>query len=136
MKIFLSGAMSGLDKEQYNSWRIKAEKLFKHYNNSIIVINPATYYNFDMDINSYTDREIREFDLNAVRNSNVVLVNLSTDSIGTSNEEREAEIHNIPIIGFAPHNNIHPWMKEPCNKICDTLQEAVEYIVTYYSEIY
>lgn len=134
-KIYLAGKMSGLSYEQMNSWRVKATELFKRYSDEIHTINPVDYYNFEIDPNSYTEKEVKEFDLYQVKNSNIILLNLNyPDSIGTAIElECASRFWNKPIISFGGENVfIHPWIGLTITKKCKTLEEAVKYIVEFY----
>ncbi len=141
-KIWLCGAMSGLNLEEMDSWRVKAEMLFRElstYTDYIQVINPIDYYNFELDPKTYEQKEVKEFDLYQVKNSNIILVNLNhiNTSIGTAIElELASRIWNIPIVAFNEENmencEIHPWIELVINKKCKSLEEAVEYINDYY----
>lgn len=134
--VYEAGKMSGLTLEQMNNWRIEATELLNLYsNNRIHTINPVDYYNFEMDRNTYTDKEVMEFDLQMVKHSNLILVNLEyPDTIGTAIELfASARIWDIPVIGFGIDKiDPHPWMKLCLTKTCKTLEEVVIYIVEYY----
>ena len=84
---------------------------------AIHCINPVNFYNFEMDKSTYTEREVKEFDLYQVKNSNLVLVNLDyPNSIGTALElECASRFWNIPVIGFGTEIN-HPWIELSINK--------------------
>ena len=135
MKTYLAGAMSGLTKEQMCNWRKKAEHLLDTCD--IKTINPTNFYNFELDPSTYTDREVIDFDLAAISNSDIILVNLDfKDSIGTSIEAFYAyRILGKPVIGFGKNPLVHPWLKECLTKRCETLEKAVEYIIMYYASI-
>ena len=132
-KIYLAGKMGGLSFEQMNSWRVKATELFNQYSDDIHIINPVNYYNFEIDPNSYTEKEVKEFDLYQVKNSNIILVNLDfPDSIGTAIElECASRFWSIPVIGFGTAK-VHPWIELSLTKRCTTMEEAVEYIIYFY----
>jgi len=99
------------------------------------MINPVEYYNFEMDLTNISEKEIKDFDLTAVRKSDIVLVNFNyPDSIGTAQELQVAEDNHIPIIAFGTEK-AHPWMELNVSKRCTTLEEAVEYIVEFYLPI-
>ena len=122
--------MSGLTFQEMNEWRVEAEIILGEHN--IKTINPVLFYNFEMEPN-FTDKECMLFDLTAVRNSNVILVNLHKNSVGTAIELFDANGKQIPVIGFNASKDLHPWMRECCYKICDDLYSAVNYIVDYYA---
>jgi ACT domain-containing protein len=134
-KIYEAGKMSGLTLEQMNSWRIKAKELFKQYSDDILTINPVDFYNFEMDRSTYTEHEVKFFDLYQVKNSNIILLNLDyPDSIGTAIEVHEAHDNwKIPVIAFGGENVfVHPWIELSITKRCKTLEEAVEHIIEFY----
>lgn len=133
-KVYLCGKMSGLTFEAMNNWRVEATKLL---NEEIFVpihtINPVDFYNFEMNPNSYTENEIKKFDLHMVKASDLILVNLDfPDSIGTAMELCMAhDVWDKPVIGFG-ENKSHPWMELCVSKRCDSLKEAVRYIANFY----
>jgi nucleoside 2-deoxyribosyltransferase len=131
-KIYLAGKMSGLTFEEMNKWRSKASELFKLYKD-VHIENPCHYYNFELDKSTYTEIEVKEFDLWLVKNCDIVLVNLDhPDSIGTAIEIHEAHNNwNKPVIGFGTTKN-HPWIELCITKRCDTLMDAVTHIVNFY----
>jgi nucleoside 2-deoxyribosyltransferase len=133
MKIYLAGAMSGLTYEEMNNWREEADIKLRRFN--IKSINPVSFYNSEIDPTTFTDRECMLFDLVAVKKSDLILVNLNHNSIGTAIELYESYKSGIPVIGFNSIENTHSWMKECCYKICDNLDNAVRYISDYYNRI-
>lgn len=138
MKVYLAGRMGGLTHEEMNAWRIEAsKKLIQH---DIKSINPVDFYNFELDLEEISDKEIMDFDLTAVRNSDLVLVNLNDpNTIGTAIEMYECKRLNIPVVTYVDddkYDNIHPWMKECVTKWCQDLDIAVDYIVSFYKLIF
>lgn len=132
--IYLAGKMSGLDFNTMNNWRKRAKYLLElNSDKPLHIINPVDFYNFEMDRNTYTEKEIKEFDLWAVKRSDLILVELiNPDSIGTAIEIYEAhDNQGTPVIGFG-NGDIHPWMKLCLTKHHKTLEEAVEHIVDFY----
>ena len=132
MTCYMAGAMQNLSHEEMNNWREEATYYLEKHN--IKTINPVDYYNFQMEKN-FTDKECMLFDLTAVKHSDLILVNLNYDSIGTAIELYDNFKSGRPVIGFGAHENLHPWMRECCFKICDTLTDAVDYIASYYNTI-
>lgn len=139
--IYLAGAMSGVSYEEYMIWRNDAAKLLQSKSDkSLHIINPGEYYNFEMNEGTYTEHEVKYFDLYCVKHSDLVLVNLTYhDSIGTAIEIHEAHDNwGIPVIGFCPNDTrhkvypMHPWMKLSLTKECKTLEAAVDYICEFY----
>lgn len=134
MKIYLAGKMGGLTFEEMNNWRTEAElKFVDKAHVPIHTINPVDFYNFEMNPNEYTDKEVKKFDLHMVKVSDLVLVNLDfSDSIGTAMEICMAhDVWDKPVIGFGKSKS-HPWMELCISKRCETLEEAVDYIIDYY----
>ena len=95
LTIYLAGRMGGLTKTEYDTWREvlrkKLEIAAECCNSMIQVINPADYFDFD-NMDGHTDKEIMQFDLNMVRQSDIVIANINgiNESIGTAIEVYEA----------------------------------------------
>lgn len=137
VKIYLSGAMSTVSFEEQSKWRkriINAINLGDYnYVKKPVFFNPVDHYNFETKYQK-TEREVFEYDLYNLRNSNLVVVNFNDPkSIGTSMELILAKEYRIPVIAFGINNQeIHPWILECCTRICDDLREVVEHIVEFY----
>lgn len=136
IKCYLAGKMSGLNFETMNNWRRKAKSLLEYY--EIQTINPVDFYNFEMDRKDYTDKEVKEFDLLAIKLSSIVLVNLEyPDTIGTAIELHMAQEWGIPVIAFGrtKERPVHPWMDLCITKECDTMADAINHIMGFYAPI-
>ena len=133
MQCYLGGAMSGLTFNEMNEWRVEAKEQLE--DRHIKAINPVVYYNFEMNPDEFTNHECISFDLTAVKHSDVILVNLEHNSIGTAIELFQAHELHIPIVGFNYNNDTHPWIKELVDVFCNNLNEAISYITTYYATI-
>lgn len=136
VRIYLSGGMGSLSFEEQSLWRqkiISAIKFNYECEKKPLFFNPIDYYNFQ-EVRHRSEREVMEFDLNALRNSDLVIVNFNDPkSIGTAMELMLAKERNIPVIGFGINNQtIHPWLIECCTRMCDNLREAVEHTVEFY----
>lgn len=136
--IYLTGAIMGLTYEEQNEWRDNIAKAFKDqwcnsnfYN--VQFINPIKYYNFK-EKRHETEREVMNFDLHKVRNSNLVIVNFnSPKSLGTMVELAVAHENSIPIIGLNENSNeLHPWQECMCERIFDNMEELLYYVTDYY----
>ena len=105
---------------------------YEHEKNASF-FNPVDYYNFE-EKQHKSEREIMEFDLYNLRNSDLVIVNFNNIwSIGTAMELMLAKEMHIPVIGWNPNDEVlHPWLKECVTRLCDNLREAVEHVVSYY----
>lgn len=134
--IYLAGKMSGLTFDQMSKWRKDADFQLKDY---FKVINPVDFYNFEMDRDSYTDHEVKFFDLMAVKKSQLILVNLRyPNSIGTAIELHMAHDEwKIPVIAYEgkDQDDVHPWISTSLTKWCNTLDEAIDHIVEFYVPI-
>lgn len=135
-RIYLSGAMGSVSFEEQSKWRnqvINAIKFNHDCTKKPTFFNPVNYYNFE-EVRYKSEREVMEFDLNALRNSDLVIVNFNDPkSIGTAMELMLAKERNIPIIGFgAAEREIHPWLLECCTRVCESLRETVEHVVDFY----
>jgi nucleoside 2-deoxyribosyltransferase len=80
--------------------------------------------------------EIVEFDLQDVRNADLLLVNYSKASIGTAMEVFYAA-HDLGkfVIAFSPYSyqDCSPWMVRFCTKILPSLESAIEYIRAHFA---
>jgi len=81
--------------------------------------------------------EIVEFDLQDVRDADILLVNYNKPSIGTSMEVFFAA-HDLGkfIVAFSPfeYKDCSPWMARYCTKILPDLESAVQYILDNFAE--
>ena len=135
VKFYMAGGMAGLSVEEQMEWR---KDIKKRINNSLIhdptyFFQPPYYYQPDGDYHR-SEREGRDFDLNRLRHSDIVIVNFNVpNSIGTAQELAVAYEHRIPVIGLNENKNkLHPWLYECCTRICETREELVEHIVNFY----
>lgn len=136
VKIYLSGGMGALSFEEQSKWRnqiINAINFNYDCEKKPIFFNPVDYYNFE-EVKYKTQREVMNFDLNALRNSNLVIVNFNDpSSLGTCAELAIAYDMKIPIIGINKDDKeLHPWLECFCDRMCESIEEAVEYIVEFY----
>lgn len=138
VKIYLSGAMSGLSFEEMSKWRNRIMDAIRygdyHLEKKPIFFNPTQYYSFDAN-NYNSEKEIMEFDLYNLRNSDLVIVNFDNGglkSIGTAMELMLAKELHIPVVAFGGGENIHPWVSECCTRICNNMKEAVEHTIEFY----
>ena len=81
--------------------------------------------------------EIVEFDLQDVRDADIILVNYNKPSIGTSMEIFHAS-HDLGkfVVAFSPfeYRDCSPWMARFCTKILPSLEDAVAYIKANFGE--
>lgn len=137
VKIYLSGGMGALSWEEQSKWRSQVINAIKfgdyHCEKKPVFFNPVNYYSFEEERHR-SEREIMEFDLNALRNSDLVIVNFNDpSSLGTCSELAIAHELKIPVIGINKDNiKLHPWLVEFTTRMCESLREAVEYTVNFY----
>lgn len=137
VKIYLSGSMSDVSFEEMSKWRKQVMDAIRFgqydYTKNPSFFNPVNYYGFE-EVRYRSEREVMEFDLNALRNSNLVIVNFNDDrSVGTISELAIAYEHRIPIIGINKDGHLlHPWLEGFVTRMCDSVKEAVEHTVDFY----
>lgn len=125
-KIYLCGPIMDVTSDESADWRSKAkEKL----SGKFVVLDPMRRNFRDREIDSAN--EIVDFDLQDVRDADILLVNYGKASIGTSMEVFYAS-HDLGkfVIAFSPYayQDMSPWMVKHCTKILPNLHEALTYI--------
>ena len=142
-KIYLAGKMTGLSFENSDMWRrnLKCRIYEQAFYSEIrpIVINPNDFYNFK-EPSHKSEREIMQYDLNHVRNSDIIVVNLDgiNTSIGTAMELYAAAQLNIPVIAFGRNgewSETHPWLKE-CISRAETGENSIDRLLIYLRDYY
>jgi nucleoside 2-deoxyribosyltransferase len=129
--------MGSLSMEEQSKWRSQIINAVKfgdyHYEKNPVFFNPVNYYNFE-ERQHKTEKEIVRFDLNAVRNSDLIIVNFNDpNSLGTCAELAIAYNMHIPIIGINKDGvELHPWLVEFTTRMCDDIREAVSHVVDFY----
>lgn len=136
VKIYLSGGMGNLSFEEQSRWRqhlMDAVKFNYDCEKKPIFFNPVQYYNFK-EVRYKTQREVIEFDLYNLRNSDLVIVNFNDpESLGTCAELAIAYDMKKPIVGINKDEKVlHPWLYEFTTRMCSNIKEAVEYVVDFY----
>lgn len=137
--IYLAGGMGKFGKDNFdegNRWRLIFKKRLESCENiNVKAINPNDYFSFKQEPPRYiSQREIMEFDLNRVRNADLIIVNFNDMySLGTMAEIAIAYERKIPIIGLNETNqNLHPWEVEMCNRIFNETHELLDYVEYFY----
>ena len=136
VKIYLSGSMSGVSFEEQSKWRNRVMDAINHqyeHEKKALFFNPVGYYNSE-ERRHKSEKEIMEFDLYNLRNSDLVIVNFNNIwSIGTAMELMLAKEMHKPVIGWNSSNEeLHPWLAECVTRLCDDLRETVEHVVEFY----
>ena len=128
--IYLCGPIMDATSEESKTWRQRAkERLAGRF----ILLDPMRRDFRDREIDSAN--EIVEFDLQDIRNADMLLVNYSKASIGTSMEVFYAA-HDMGkfVIAFSPYEykDMSPWMVKYCTKILPSLDSSLEYIEKHF----
>ena len=136
VNVYLSGGMGNLNFEEQSKWRQQIQNAIKfnyECEKKPIFFNPVNYYNFE-EVRYKSGKEIIEFDLNALRKSDLVIVNFNDPkSIGTAMELILAKEMHIPVIGWnSSGQELHPWLREGGTRMCNDHRETVEYVVEFY----
>lgn len=141
LKVYLAGKMSGLSWDEMQQWRREfSQHVNEHtYNcnmqNKVRIFNPCDYYNPLLskdDDDGFIDREAMQFDIYHLKDSDIVVANLDGDSIGTAMEVAIAKDNGIPVIGIChDKSTLHPWLKESCMALCNSLYDAEAYVCDY-----
>lgn len=113
-------------------WR---ESVKEQLGDKFLLLDPMRRKFVDRQVDSAN--EIVEFDLQDVRDADIILVNYNKPSIGTSMEVFYAS-HDLGkfVVAFSPfeYKDCSPWMAKYCTKILPTLEAAVGYILTNFTE--
>lgn len=131
-KIYLSGPIMDEVAGQAREWREVAKSLL---HDKFMLLDPMRRKFVDRQVDSAN--EIVEFDLQDVRDADLILVNYNKPSIGTSMEVFYAA-HDLGkfIVAFSPFEfrDCSPWMARYCTKILPDLEQAANYICTHFLE--
>jgi len=111
-------------------WRERAKQRLA---GRFVLLDPMRRSFRDREIDSAN--EIVEFDLQDVRDADLLLVNYNKASIGTAMEVFYAS-HDLGkfVIAFNPEpfQDLSPWMVKFCTKILPDLDAALEYIERHF----
>lgn len=135
-RIYLSGGIQSLSFEERSHWRRQIQYAIKfnyECGKNVVFFDPVQF--FDLEEKRHeSEREIMEFDLNALRKSDLIIVNFNDpSSLGTAMEMMLGYEMRIPILGLNRENKeIHPWLECVCNRIFKDMKSLVEYVVEYY----
>ena len=132
MTIYLSGPIMDEHAGRAREWREAAKGLL---GDEFKLLDPMRRKFVDRQVDSAN--EIVEFDLQDVRNADIVLVNYGKASIGTSMEVfYAAYCQGKFVVTFSPYSfqDCSPWMVKFSTKILSSLEEACEYIRTNFGQ--
>lgn len=115
---YLCGPINGCTDSEANDWRARLIEAYP------LAINPMIRDYRGVEDVAY--REIVDLDKRDVRNCDVVLVNYTKPSVGTSMEVFYAWTLGKPVIVWcAVHVSISPWMKYHSTTFVHSLGDAV-----------
>ncbi|MBI3985966.1 MAG: nucleoside 2-deoxyribosyltransferase [Lentisphaerae bacterium] len=131
-KIYLGGPIMDEHKGRARAWRtIAARTLGRRF----LILDPMRRNFKDREVDS--SNEIVEFDLQDIRDADLLLVNYNKPSIGTAMEVFYAS-HDLGkfVVAFSPFSfkNCNPWMVRYCTKILPSLDDAIRYIQTHFPQ--
>lgn len=131
--IYLSGPIMDEHFGHAREWRESAKK---NLNKEFRSLDPMRRKFVDRTVDS--SNEIVEFDLQDIRDADIILVNYNKASIGTSMEIFYAS-HDLGkfVVAFSPFEfkDCSPWMVRYCTKILASLEDACEYINTHFCDM-
>ena len=145
-KIYTAGKMAGLSSEKQHEWRRKVENSIRNVTellnmpqSNISFIHPPLFYEYGENYHQ-SEREVKNWDLNQVRQSDIVIVNLDNvdSSIGTHYELATVDAVNafggkhIFVIGVGGEcKELHPWIADTLHRREPNYDDAARYIVNY-----
>ncbi len=130
LTIYLSGPIMDEHEGAAREWREEAKQLL---GGKFTLLDPMRRKFVDRQVDSAN--EIVEFDLQDVRDADLVLVNYNRPSIGTSMEVfYAAHDQGKFVVAFSPFEfrDCSPWMVRYCTKILGSLEQAADYISTHF----
>lgn len=131
--VYLCGPIMDEHEGVARKWRDIAKSLLS---DNFKLLDPMRRSFRDQEVDSAN--EIVEFDLQDIRDADIILINYSKPSIGTSMEVFYAS-HNLGkfVVAFSPFlfEDCSPWMVRFCTKILPTLEDACSYIKTHFTEV-
>ncbi|MDA1043942.1 MAG: nucleoside 2-deoxyribosyltransferase [Verrucomicrobia bacterium] len=129
-KVYLCGPIMDENEGVAREWRTKARA---ELSAQFIILDPMRRNFKDREVDSAN--EIVEFDLQDVREANIILVNYNKPSVGTSMEVFYAS-HELGkfVVAFSPFSfqECNPWMVRFCTKILPSLEDAIQYISEHF----
>ena len=140
-RIYTCGKMSGLTFSVQMQWRQLFEAFLKEaYDGAdkIKFIHPPLYFNYENKLHK-TEREILDWELMQLHKSDIVIVDFDgiDTTIGSHVELGAVQGINrfgdkyIYVVGVGDENNLHPWIKESCNRIESNYYDAARYVAEY-----
>lgn len=133
LTVYLSGPIMDEHAGVARQWRDRAKLLLSP---QFRLLDPMRRNFHDREVDS--SNEIVEFDLQDIREADIILVNYQKPSIGTSMEVFYAA-HDLGkfVVTFSPFSfkDCSPWMVRYSTKILPSLEAACEYLRTHFGEV-
>ena len=131
--IYLSGPIMDVHAGEAREWREVAKRLLGR---DFRTLDPMRRNFVDRQVDSAN--EIVEFDLQDVRDADILLVNYCKPSIGTAMEVFYAA-HDLGkfVVTFSPFTfkDCSPWIVRYSTKILGSLEEAGDYLKTHFADV-
>jgi nucleoside 2-deoxyribosyltransferase len=131
--IYLSGPIMDVHAGEARDWREVAKRLLGR---DFRTLDPMRRNFVDRQVDSAN--EIVEFDLQDVRDADILLVNYCKPSIGTAMEVFYAA-HDLGkfVVTFSPFTfkDCSPWIVRYSTKILGSLEEAGDYLKTHFADV-
>lgn len=137
-KIYLSGGMTGLSKENRTAWRQSVKNEITQYvREDMIEFFDPTEHDATEYIENTKEAELvsMKIDLRNLLDSNLVICNVSTNplSVGTNIELGVCHNLKIPVITFNPDNTpMHPWQEFISEFVIKDLEVLADLVSNYY----
>ena len=131
--IYLSGPIMDEHEGTAREWRESAKKML---GDKFYLLDPMRRKFVDRQVDSAN--EIVEFDLQDVRDADIILVNYNKASIGTAMEIfYAAHDQGKFVITFSPFSfrDCSPWIVRFSTKILPSLEDACQYIKTNFGPV-
>lgn len=133
LKVYLSGSTKH-ENDNFQAWRKKCMSYNNYYD--VCCVDPISYFNYKSKL-PQTDQQCLDLFMWQLNHCDVLLVNLDNTSIscGSCMEIEHAFCKGIPIIGFGKNEHTwYNWAETRASVIFDNLEDAMEYIISYYAE--
>ena len=139
-KIYTCGRMNGLSYEEQMKWRNAIQEAIElRTDRKVTFIHPPLYYGYHADLHK-SEREVKEWELKQVCESDVVIVNLdgvmqsvgSQMELGTVCGANIVSNKQIMVVGFGKsQESVHPWIELSMIRYEEDIIDAADYIAKY-----
>lgn len=127
--IYLAGAITNLDKDEMEGWRIKLKNTIEDFTaGRWLAINPCEH--IPDEINDQVEAECFQWDLYKLKRSDLIVCDFDhPQSIGTTWELAVAKEYGIPIIGLSRTGTyVHPWWRMSAMHISSSIEDLFDYL--------